>query len=75
MDQNETLGWMGVAFGALLAFVVVAKLTIGVVSTGPGPATPEAALYVVIAIGCYALGSGLVVRAQSDGSGALSKYT
>ena len=66
MDENETLGWMGVAFGALLAFVIVSKLTLGIVSTGVGPATPEAVLYLVIAIGCYAVGSGLVLRAQDD---------
>jgi len=70
MNQNETLGWMGVVFGALLAFVVVSKLTFGVLSTGLGPALPEAALYVVIAIGCYAVGSGLVLRAQDGDSEA-----
>lgn len=74
MNQNETLGWMGVVFGALLAFVVVSKLTFGVVSAGLGPAAPEAVLYLVVAIGCYAVGSGLVLRAQADeseaGSGA-----
>ena len=68
MNENETLGWMGVVFGALLAFVIVSKLTFGVVSTGLGPTTPEAVLYLVTAIGCYAVGSGLVLRAQDDDS-------
>ena len=64
MNHRESLGWMGVTFGALLAFVIVSKLTIGIVSTGQAPPHPEAVLYVVIAVGCYAVGSGLVVRAD-----------
>lgn len=67
MNRHETFGWMGVTFGALPAFIIVAELTFAVVSTTHGPARPAAALYLVVAIGCYAVGSGLILRAQ-DGS-------
>jgi hypothetical protein len=71
MNHEETIGWMGVTFGAFLAFIIVSKLTFGIVSAGSGPAQPEAALYLVVAIGCYAVGSGLVLRAHDDDPGGL----
>lgn len=67
MNQHETFGWMGVTFGALLAFIFGAELAFATVSAARGPARPAAALYLVVAIGCYAIGSGLILRAQ-DGS-------